>query len=57
MVAGKIVKTHLPRQSRDVFLCFYCCLLIIIARATIKATANIVNAITALKSMYIIVIK
>ena len=39
------------------FLCFYCCLLKIIAIAKIKATANIVNAITALKSMYIIVIK
>ena len=53
-----IIKKHiLPWQEQKCAFGFYCCLLKTIANATIKATARIVNAINALKSMYISVIK
>ena len=56
MVANN--KKHiLPWQEQKCAFGFYCCLLKITVKTIIKANANIVNAITALKSMYISVIK
>jgi len=58
VVAVAILKSaFLTGKSRNVLLSFYCCLLKITVKTIIKATAKIEIAITALKSMYIIIVK
>lgn len=52
-----MIKHIVHGKAEMCFSVFYRCLLKIIASATIKANAKIVNAINALKSMYIIVNK
>lgn len=53
-----MIKKHiLPWQEQKCAFVFYCCLLKIIDKATIKANAIIVVIPNAIKSMYIVAIK
>ena len=56
-MVAKIKKAHFTLARAEMCFWFYYCLLKIIANTIIKVTAKIVNAINALKSMYIIAIK